>query len=1447
MSTIFQLIRQALFIILLSIDGTIYTIVNSIYKIYIALATARLFNNGMFTEIANRFYAVVGVVMLFVLAYVVIQGIINPDNFAKSGGEGAGILKRLAIAVIGLAIVPGVFRIAYTGQDILLSQNVIGKIFLGFNDPSNLIEHGNISVDGEPLKFDTNGDGIPDSVNKPINQNDAITTSAGTVTAISIWQAVFHPANMDSMDSLAEEASKIESDIPVGSFIKGIAELTKWACGLAVAVTLVTFFIPFLATAAICEAALISDGVSNLAGKNFNLQAAYGAASATGNFTVFTAFAGKVASGEITYRFIFSTIIGAATIYLFLSFAIDMAIRAVKLAYMQIVAPIPLMLQILPKFKDNFQKWLKIVISLFVEVFIRLTFVYIVAYLISHLWSIMTGGWITKANLGPVESLIARLILIIGMLGFAKTAPQFVSETLGISTGNLNLGIRKKLHETGALSFAAGIGGIGANLISGFGTRARNNFRDHKSFLRAAGAGAVGGLSRAIYSAPSTIRAARTVGPSFREVGARVKDSFIKGQEDEEKRDAKRDTRNANIREEAEKILKAKNEEVTEENIRKEWMKASVQARKNKVKDFILNEVAPVKFNKEEVEAILKAKVAAEQLKSTLEDTAAKYNRDAKIAEHERSQLDTDTGRKRIALELAQEKLAKGEIKKDRYDEITTNDAALNSFIAENNSEYSSKLFKAKEAADKKVKNAKKAAVNEQLFREQFYGEDEEKPVTEAILKFFRDHPELQEHKDKVINMNGQSKTLDQHLKDMFGDNYTTEIDYDRALKGFNKIEKEYDIETVDAAGNKVKGKIRTRIIGDKEKEFFIDSAGIEHELEHKKNQKGEDIKTEFYIDKDVNRSFSSTKVIKQDSDTKTIRTFEHTVSSTDDNKKITDGTVLDMVHATTGETGQVDLVINDGTSDVQERVVVTKNAAGMIQGQVITGKIPTGQVELGATTDAIFTQTGVLGVDVPVTVEVSNAGNIPVEISLEKNSSNIITTKIDGATCTLNSSGKISLGSMALEAEAEISDLVAPSVTSLGEGFHTVTLGSQNLDVLVDSSGKVTRCQAIDVAATTLSDATIQTRIVNPLTTGGNRGGSEIKVSSLASALKTPGEVLNITDSGEVLSIAKESDGSVTYKRQDAAGNVTTLTEEQMQEQFHTRATVNTEALDVLTKAGRDSRVEVLSKSGSTTTTETVKVSSDGKVAILKDAGNIKVSTAVSGLSDGGSVSFDLPGEAGTVTAKKVAGNVTYSVTKPGETTPAAGLQNLSQAELESKLALQVDLEDIPSVVKTGEAEIDLSGVTGSPTKIKVSNKNESELVALNKGAQIKGCRSIVTAIQESGKDSSIRLGNGSTVRVESKPDPTNPTVKKYTYYYIDEDGNTSTYTDFATLERDKSITDAEVTSVTGMVLGEDKSASVGDGLEDLGKIIDRGLKESNAFEEMSRRTSRPKPTNKE
>ena len=137
--------------IFLIIDSFIYGTVNKVYNVYMTLAGARIFSSDLFTAVANRIYALIGVVMLFVLAYSIIQGIISPDKMSKGAGSGSEIIKRVLKAVIGLAIVPAVFNLAYRGQDIILKNDVIGKIFLGFDDEGNMINHGSIKIDGNEV------------------------------------------------------------------------------------------------------------------------------------------------------------------------------------------------------------------------------------------------------------------------------------------------------------------------------------------------------------------------------------------------------------------------------------------------------------------------------------------------------------------------------------------------------------------------------------------------------------------------------------------------------------------------------------------------------------------------------------------------------------------------------------------------------------------------------------------------------------------------------------------------------------------------------------------------------------------------------------------------------------------------------------------------------------------------------------------------------------------------------------------------------------------------------------------------------------------------------------------------------------------------------------------------------------------------------------------------
>ncbi len=176
-----------------------------------------------------------------------------------------------------------------------------------------------------------------------------------------------------------------------------------------------------------------------------------------------------------------------------------MGIRAAKLAYYQIIAPVPLIMQVLPNFKSNFSQYIKSVVSTFMEVFIRISVVYIVVYIICHLtemFSSVDALW-GNQNLSSIETLLALALLILGLIAFARSAPKFIADSLGIKSGDMKLGIGKKFAEGG---------GFAAKAITSSGIRTAaqnwNKNKDQKTYRRIASSLA-GGFSAAARSAYS--------------------------------------------------------------------------------------------------------------------------------------------------------------------------------------------------------------------------------------------------------------------------------------------------------------------------------------------------------------------------------------------------------------------------------------------------------------------------------------------------------------------------------------------------------------------------------------------------------------------------------------------------------------------------------------------------------------------------------------------------------------------------------------------------------------------------------------------------------------------------------------------------------------------------------------------------------------------------------
>ena len=190
--------------------------------------------------------------------------------------------------------------------------------------------------------------------------------------------------------------------------------------------------------------------------------------------------------------------VGMLLTVLTLSMCIDVAVRVFKLIILQMVAPIPIISYMDPKqAKDGaFSKWIKLTIKTWAEVFIRLFVIYFILLVIENL--ISNGGALVNDS-----NLFVKIALVIGLLFFAKDAPKFICEAIGIKDV-------PKGGLFGGLGSIMAAGAIGAGVVSGAiigaqsASAADEALGRNPNLLRNVGAGlfgAAGGLATGISAA----------------------------------------------------------------------------------------------------------------------------------------------------------------------------------------------------------------------------------------------------------------------------------------------------------------------------------------------------------------------------------------------------------------------------------------------------------------------------------------------------------------------------------------------------------------------------------------------------------------------------------------------------------------------------------------------------------------------------------------------------------------------------------------------------------------------------------------------------------------------------------------------------------------------------------------------------------------------------------
>lgn len=188
-----------------------------------------------------------------------------------------------------------------------------------------------------------------------------------------------------------------------------------------------------------------------------------------------------------SYLPVISTVCGLVMLVLIVSIAVDIAVRVVKLAFLQIIAPIPIISYIDPNSGKNgiFKAWFKMVCSTYVSLFVKLITIYFTVFFISYAAKgeiiLSTGKKATIQN----EPFVVVLI-IIGTLMFAKNLPKILSEIFGINLdggtfSSVAKGFKKAGSFAGGVALGAGaavgagalgaIGGGASNMYAGF----RNN------------------------------------------------------------------------------------------------------------------------------------------------------------------------------------------------------------------------------------------------------------------------------------------------------------------------------------------------------------------------------------------------------------------------------------------------------------------------------------------------------------------------------------------------------------------------------------------------------------------------------------------------------------------------------------------------------------------------------------------------------------------------------------------------------------------------------------------------------------------------------------------------------------------------------------------------------------------------------------------------------------
>lgn len=358
-----------------------YDIIRYLYDMFQLLCSYRILSNSIISDLSKRIGIILGILMFFLIAFSIIQLILEPDKLSDSEKGAANIVKKVLIVIVLLGFSGTAFNLLYGIQNTLINSNIISKLLL-------------------PRYVDTE--------------------NFGGMLASNLFTSFYY----------------FDEDEWEGTDDDNVTECQVYFEALK---------------------QTILDGDYDLGYNCLNTK------------TQDANNDNKVV-GIMHYNGLLLLGFGIGAAYFLFGYCITVGVRAIQLAFLEIIAPVAIIGHLAPQKETMLNKWFKIYLATYLDVFIRIMIINFAVYLIAVIFEEFESTLPGSDMLSGTSMFFIKAILVMAILTFAKKAPDLLKDIFPSGASKLGFGGPKfkDMLGSGLISGAGKVAlGVGTGAVAG--------------------------------------------------------------------------------------------------------------------------------------------------------------------------------------------------------------------------------------------------------------------------------------------------------------------------------------------------------------------------------------------------------------------------------------------------------------------------------------------------------------------------------------------------------------------------------------------------------------------------------------------------------------------------------------------------------------------------------------------------------------------------------------------------------------------------------------------------------------------------------------------------------------------------------------------------------------------------------------------------------------------